>query len=115
VERVEFLDDHGGHAGAGLGVEIDRNIEIGPQTFAQGLDVAYRLGDLLVGLDPFVVVRQAAFERGDPLRRGTLAKPLQLLQGSRVGDVVAAHALGILRTAEKLVYRDPQDFAAHVP
>ena len=68
VQRVEFLDDHGGHAGAGLGMEIDRDIDIRAQAFAQDLDVAYRLGDLLVGLDPFVVIRQAAFERGDPLR-----------------------------------------------
>src|SRR5689334_5239063 len=54
-QRFQFLDDDRRHARTGLGVEVDRDINVRTQTFAQHLDVAYRFGDLLVGLDPFVV------------------------------------------------------------
>ena len=116
VQRLHFFDDDRSHARAGLGVEIDGDIDIGTETLAQELHRFDRAVDLGVRLDPLVITRDAALEAGDALFAGGLAELRQFARGvDAVGVIVAAYAARIEGAAKQLVDWHAEHFAANVP
>ena len=62
VHRLDLFANDRRHAGAGLCVKIDGDIDVRPEPFAQSLDVAHGPLDFGARADPFVILRQAALE-----------------------------------------------------
>src|ERR1051326_2023161 len=55
LQRLNFLNYDGCHARAGLGVEVYRNVNVRPQSFAEKLHAANCFVNFLVSVNPFVV------------------------------------------------------------
>src|SRR5687768_5825710 len=65
LQRLDFLHDDRRHARARLRVEIDADVNVRTDTFAQHLQPANGSIDLLVRFDPLVIARYAGFKAGD--------------------------------------------------
>ena len=96
-------------------MEIDGDVDIRPQPFPHHLQRCHRAADLGVGLDPFVISRNARFEARDALLDRRCPQLRQLVPGAGVGVIVAAHAARIDGAAQQLVHGHSQDLAPNVP
>src|SRR5579872_3721002 len=96
-------------------MEIDGNVDIGAERFPVRLDRFDSPIDLGPALDPFVIPGDSGLDACDPKFARSLAYLYQLIAVGSVHVVIAAHATGIVGTAEEFVNRHSEGFAANIP